>query len=105
MKILKGMRIGADLSAKRSDYKIAKSKNPIKHKCHVWKVVCKDRRKYVIWSSYKEHKVDALALGAEEGRSDLRKATGSRKQAPIRGCPNGETRQSNTLSPLTEYIG
>ncbi len=35
---------------------------------------------------------DALALGAEEGRSDLRKATGSRKQAVIRGYPNGETR-------------
>ena len=54
------------------------------------------------WSSYEEHKVDALALGAEEGRSDLRKATGSRKQASIRGYPNGETRQSNTLSPYTE---
>jgi hypothetical protein len=54
------------------------------------------------WSSYKEHKVDALALGAEEGRSDLRKATGSRKQASIRGYPNGETRRSNTLSPYTE---
>ena len=46
-------------------------------------------------SSYKERKVDALALGADEGRSDLRKATGSRKQAVIRGCPNGETRQSS----------
>ena len=59
----------------------------------------------VIRSSYKEHKGDALALGADEGRSDLRKATGSRKQVPIRGYPNGETRQSNTLSPLAEYIG
>ena len=28
--------------------------------------------------SYKEHMVDALALGAEEGRDKLRKATGSR---------------------------
>ena len=27
--------------------------------------------------SYKEHMVDALALGAEEGRDKLRKATGS----------------------------
>ncbi len=42
-------------------------------------------------SSYKEHMADALALGAEEGRGHLRKASGSRKQAPIRGCPNGET--------------
>jgi hypothetical protein len=32
-------------------------------------------------SSWKERKGDALALGAEEGRSDLRKATVSRKQA------------------------
>ena len=45
-----------------------------------------------------------MALGADEGRSDLRKATGSRKQATIRGYPNGETRQSNTLSPYSEYI-
>ncbi len=44
-------------------------------------------------SSYKERKVDALAPGADEGRSDLREATGSRKQALIRGYPNGETRQ------------
>ena len=33
----------------------------------------------VQWSSYKEHKGNALALGAEEGRDKLRKATGSRK--------------------------
>ena len=30
-------------------------------------------------SSYKERKGNALALGAEEGRNELRKATGSRK--------------------------
>ena len=30
-------------------------------------------------SSYKERKGNALALGAEEGRNKLRKATGSRK--------------------------
>ena len=53
------------------------------------------------WSSYKERKGDALALGAEEGRSDLRKATGSRKQAVIRGYPNGETRLES--SPVTVY--
>jgi hypothetical protein len=38
------------------------------------------------------HMVDALASGAEEGRGKLRKASGSRKQALIRGYPNGETR-------------
>ena len=50
-------------------------------------------------SSYKEHRVDALAPYAEEGRGKLRKATGSRKQAPIRRYPNGETRQPKRLSP------
>ena len=50
-------------------------------------------------SSYKEHRVDALAPYAEEGRGKLRKATGSRKQAPIRRYPNGGTRQEKILSP------
>lgn len=36
--------------------------------------------------------VDALALGAEEGRSQQRYASGSRSQAMIRRYPNGETR-------------
>ena len=43
-------------------------------------------------SSKKEHRVDALAPIAEEGRGKLRKAMGSRKQASIHGFPNGETR-------------
>ena len=42
-------------------------------------------------SSYEEHRVDALAPGAEEGRSDLRKAMVSRKQAVTHGYPNGGT--------------
>ena len=33
------------------------------------------------WSSGKEHKADALALGADEGRGKLRKAAVSRKRA------------------------
>jgi hypothetical protein len=32
-----------------------------------------------------------LALRGDEGRSTLRKATGSREQAVIRGYPNGAT--------------
>ena len=56
-------------------------------------------------SSCKGRKGNALALGADEGRDKLRKATGSRKWALIRGYPNGETRQSNTLSAITESIG
>ena len=35
--------------------------------------------------------MDALAAGGEEGRGKLRKASGSCKQALIRGCPNGGT--------------
>ena len=44
-------------------------------------------------SSYEGRRVDAMALDAEERRGKLRKATGSRKQALIRGCLNGETRR------------
>ena len=32
-----------------------------------------------------------MAPSADEGRGTLRKAPGSREQAFIRGCPNGET--------------
>jgi hypothetical protein len=35
--------------------------------------------------------VDALAQRGDEGRGELRKASGSCKQALIRGCPNGGT--------------
>ena len=55
-------------------------------------------------SSYKEHRVDALAPYADEGRGKLRKASGSRKQALIRRYPNGETRQVKNLSLQDEYI-
>ena len=34
---------------------------------------------------------NALVLAAEEGRVRLRKSTGSRQNALIRGNPNGET--------------
>jgi hypothetical protein len=46
-----------------------------------------------VWSDQasKGHFVDALALRGDEGRGTLRKATGSREQALIRGYPNGET--------------
>jgi hypothetical protein len=48
------------------------------------------------------HSVDALAPGGDEGRGTLRKATGSREQALIRGCPNGATHPFG-VSPH-EYI-
>ena len=53
-------------------------------------------------SSYKERKGNALAPGADEGRSDLRKATARRKQPATRGYPNGETRQMKNLSTYGE---
>jgi hypothetical protein len=48
--------------------------------------------------------VNALALGADEGRGKLRKALGRRKQPLIQRCPNGETRQNELLSLQHEYI-
>ena len=38
--------------------------------------------------------MNALALRGEEGRSTLRKDTGSCEQALIRICPNGETHRA-----------
>ena len=46
-----------------------------------------------------ERTVDAWASVGEEGRGKLREATGSRKQALIRGCPNGATRHAEGMSP------
>ncbi len=59
-------------------------------------------------SSEKEHREDALPLGAEEGRGKLRKAMGSGKQALIHGCPNGvrmgKPGGGNAPSPIDEHI-
>ncbi len=49
--------------------------------------------------------VDAMASGGEEGRSRLRKATGSCEQALIRGYPNGGTHPEESQGINTEYIG
>ena len=38
--------------------------------------------------------VNALALGADEGRDKLRKAVGSSKYTVIHRCPNGGTHMS-----------
>ena len=50
-----------------------------------------DDRFQIYWLSYKEHRADAWALGAEEGRDKLRKATGRSKYPLSRGYPNGGT--------------
>ena len=49
--------------------------------------------------------MDALALEGDEGRGKLRKASGSRKQAIIRGCPNGEIQRDELSLQPAEYIG
>ena len=46
-----------------------------------------------------------MAQRGDEGRGKLRKASGSRKQALIRGFPNGATRLGNTQSSPAECIG
>ena len=43
------------------------------------------------WLSNKEHRADALALGAEEGRDKLRKAAVRSKYPKTRRYPNGGT--------------
>ena len=48
-------------------------------------------------SSEQEHRADALAPSADEGRGKLRKATVSRKQASTRGCPNVETDRKSVV--------
>jgi hypothetical protein len=40
--------------------------------------------------------VDALVQRGDEGRGELRNASGSCKQALIRGYPNGETRHTSS---------
>ena len=46
-----------------------------------------------------------MALGADEGRDKLRKATGRGTYPLIRGYPNGATRMSIPHAPYTESIG
>ena len=55
-------------------------------------------------SSKKEHRVNALALRADERRDKLRKAAVRSKYPATRGCLNGETRLSEPQSPYDEYI-
>ena len=54
-------------------------------------IILKDRKIRPKRLSKKEHRADALAPEAEEGRDKLRKATGRSKYLMIRGYPNGGT--------------
>ena len=58
----------------------------------------------IVWSSYKERRVDALALRADERRDKLRKASGRSKYPLIRRYLNGETRLSKPQSLHGESI-
>ena len=49
--------------------------------------------------------MDALAPTGDEGRGKLRKASGSRKRALIRRCPNGETLPPRGGNPGPNKIG
>ena len=55
-------------------------------------------------SSEQEHRVDALALRADERRDKLRKASGRSKYPLIRRSLNGETQLSNPQLLHGEYI-
>ena len=55
-------------------------------------------------SSKEGHRVDALALRAEERRDKLRKATGRSKYPLIRGCLNGETHMGKAHVSIRESI-
>ena len=58
----------------------------------------------IVWSSYKERRVDALALRADERRDKLRKASGRSKYPLIRRSLNGETYLSVPQVTYGEYI-
>ena len=59
---------------------------------------------FLVWLSYKERRVDALALRADERRDKLRKASGRSKYPLIRRYLNGETRLSKPQSLYGKYI-
>ena len=69
----------------------------------VWRTRGNPRRE-IIWLSYKERRVDALALRADERRDKLRKASGRSKYPLIRRYLNGETRLSKPQSLHGESI-
>ena len=54
--------------------------------------------------SKKEHRADALALGADERRDKLRKAAGRGKCPAIRRCLNGGTHMRGTHVSAREHI-
>ena len=58
----------------------------------------------IVWSSYKERRVDALALRADERRDKLRKASGRSKYPLIRRYLNGETRLDRLQSSIRQSI-
>ena len=70
----------------------------------VLEVASEGLQKLLNWSSKKEHKENALALGADERRGKLRKASGRCKQPSIRRYLNGETYLSKPQVSMRESI-
>ena len=62
------------------------------------------RRGESFWLSYKERRVDALALRADERRDKLRKASGRSKYPLSRRYLNGETRLDELQSSIRQSI-
>ena len=57
----------------------------------VYNVSYRVKKAKVLWLSNEGRTVNALALGADEGRDEQRYASGSGKYAKIRRFPNGGT--------------
>ena len=70
----------------------------------ILEVASEGLQKLLNWSSKKEHKENALALGADERRGKLRKASGRCKQPSIRRFLNGETYLSKPQVSMRESI-
>ena len=70
----------------------------------ILEVASEGLQKLLNWSSKKEHKENALALGADERRGKLRKASGRCKQPSIRRYLNGETYLSKPQVSMRESI-
>ena len=80
------------------------ARSPTDEMRSILEVASEGLRKLLTWSSKKEHKENALALGADERRGKLRKASGRRKQPSIRRYLNGETYLSKPQVSMRESI-
>ena len=92
-----GEHLPCKQGVRSSNLLVSTSSNPSKKLFFENYMIRKKQGRSKVRSRKEEQRENALAPGADEGRGKLRKATGSRKQALIRGCPNGETHAGRTL--------